>query len=395
MPGGQGVWDRDFPLDPRILSNVIATVMMGDIGSLDARAYADTAVASRLTKISHFRRFIGRLDEPEMVWDNSGRLVTLPFRDYSGIFLDTIWGTEEIDTSPGVTLQQVVHQIFHSVIKSPSDLPEPVFTDPTTPALQVGAVTGKSLFVTENEDKAWDVLTRILDLFGLVPTFVLDTLYIRTPTTKGIPTSRFVYGHNVERISLRRDMRRQAAKRVKLVIYDPAAGKALSAFWPPDSDADFKLVSKTTGTKKQTTTIQEVQYNLPPGTMTPNQLLAAAHTVYLECAEREVQGELQTRELVDSSSLELMGLKNGDILLVTLAPSELGLIDGLSEQEAVEALSDPARADPMDPGVATVLVRNLAAVQALETRFYITEATHTWHRDDGYQLTIKFRDFLQ
>jgi hypothetical protein len=380
---------RDFPLDPRAIKDIVLTVFMGNVANAQQPLNRDDP-ASRV--------FIGLVDEPSTTLDGTDQVVRLEARDYTGIYLDRKWSSgiagpggsgvsPSIPTPPGLTLRTVVDLIRMQV----TPLLEPaIFDDPAAEALDVNRRTGRELFTSEDDDSAWDVLSALLDLFGLVPVFVLDRLHIRSPTWPGTQLAFMVYGRNVEQLKFSRSLKQKRSKQVKVVAWNPLLGAVLEAVYPPTGAAE---VTRLDEQGVPSTTIQQVQYNVE-GPYDPATLLQLAQSVYAEMSSEQLMGEIETSEMSDLLDGGLLTLANGDQLVCQIGTEDIASVASMSEAEAVAFLSDPTRPNAIAPEVAAVLMKAWSSAQSGSVTFYVLEVEHSWDREDGYRCSIKFRDYI-
>ncbi|MEQ1494499.1 MAG: hypothetical protein ABL912_01895 [Novosphingobium sp.] len=378
---------RDFPLDPRTLQDVQISVHMESV--------RDPSLPVTPTLLN--RRFVGLVDEPHSELGRDKQVVSIEARDFTGIWLDFKWGATNpagtsvlaptaIPTPPGSTLQTAVEYMRTKVTPL---TPPAVFTDPVAAGTDVSLRTGRSFFTAQNDDEsAWDVLCALCDLFGLVPVYDQDILTIRTPTEPGANIINLEYGVAVERLEFYRNLKQNKEKQVKIVAWNPVTGIPLEAVYPPIASV---LALNEKGKLKPTT--KQVQYNVE-GLYDPATLALLAQRVYTEITQNVVMGELETRELRDPLQQPLMSASNGDILFCRLGTADQGSIASMSPAEQYAFLSDPTRTNSLNPAAAQALVQSWNAAQRLSSKFYILEAVHKWDREDGYRLTIRFRDFI-
>lgn len=383
---------RDFPLDPRLLKDVLISVHIDDVPSDDIPIFP-----SRLNL-----RFIGRVDVPETELGASSQTVKFSARDYTGIWLDYRWpqatkppgapaAVPSLPTPPGTTLGALIELMRLQV--TPLIAPA-VFTDPVAAALDVHLRTGRNVFVSDDDDNAWDVLSALCERFGLVPVFELDILTIRTPTLASARSALLIYGQNVETLRFSRDLKQNRSKQVLLRAWNPVLGLSLEASYPLPGSPDYSLVTRLSEAKVPKTSIQQVQYNVE-GNYTVVELALLAQRLWTELAQNQVVGELETKEMADLLFGDsLLPLANGDILVCKLGTEDLASIASMSAAEAIAFLADPTKQGAMNPAAALALVNAWQAAQALSITFYITETAHKWDRDTGYQLTVRFRDFV-
>lgn len=389
---------RDFPIDPRIVEDIVLEVHGGNV----------TFPGEPIVPGPDNLRFIGLVDEPETTWDDADRKVTFRARDYTGVWLDFKWPSDrKIETPKGVTLGDIVLDLFETVTPN---LNGPVYTDDATQDLQPFAVTGRKVFTPDKDaSNAWDLLCAICELFGLVPVFDLDTLVIRTPAEVRGGTVAMMWGSNVSRLMFRRNLKQPARKQVVVKAWNPVAARVLEARHPSDAEAG---VTRLTGANnKPSTTINRVQYNVE-GPYDQAQLDRLAAIVYAELAQQQLTGEIETRELTDLDGADLMSLANGDRLRLTLDTSDQLEIATMPASQAVEYLTDRARPGAMTREVAETLIAARDGLTGLAARagqagqvavragqvgggdeWYVLEADHTWS-EDGYHVRIGFTEFV-
>lgn len=390
---------RDFPLDPRLIKDMLISVHIDDVLNDNV-----PLVPSRLTL-----RFVGRVDEPSVDLGPSMQTVKLTARDFTGIWLNSKWplaarppgappntdAKPTLETPPGMTLGALVDvmaRIGVPALGIPPITPlvPVVFTDPLAAALDVHARTGKLSFVTEDDDSAWDVLSALCERFGLVPVFELDILTIRTATFASARSALLIYGQNVESLKFSRNLRLKKQKQVKIVAWNPILGIELDAAYPPIEQLTTQLSEKGTPTTK----VEQVIYHVEGPYIGP-ELGLLAQQVWTETVQSEVVGELETKEMADLLLGDsLLSLANGDILICKLGTEDLASIASMSTSQALAFLIDPTKPGAVDPATALALVKAWQAAQQLSITFYITETAHKWDRTTGYQLTVRFRDFV-
>lgn len=369
----------DMAIDPRMLADVLVTIHMEDA--------LDPALPTVPTPLN--LRFIGLADLHESELSEDASRVTLRCRDYTGIFLDFEWGQTPIPIVG--TLQAAVELVRARVAPL---TPPAVFLDPAAAAIPLNVQLGKTVWTAKKKASAWDVLSDLCGLFGLLPVWKLDTLYIQPPSSPDVGAALMMYGSNVARLSFKRDFREPKTKPVKVTCWDPVKGIALSAQWPPLGTV-VRLKQAANKAKSGTPTVQvSVVTHHVQGQYTTPQLVQIAKRIHDEAAQAQVAGELETYDLTDLVGGSLLALGNGDTLVVQLGPSIADSIAGKSAAEAVAYLSDPTRPNPLNPAVAAILVAAWTKVQALATTFYVRAAHHRWDRDDGYSLRVEFINFL-
>lgn len=367
---------RDFPLDPRILQAV------------HVQAHVDTLIHPDLPFVPTLlnKRFVGLADS-NAVGIGEDNTVTLECRDFTGLFLDRPWPGTPIPAT--ITLQAAVEMV--RVMVAPKTLPtvfEPAAADAAATPLTV--VLGKNFYEPPEDATCWDVLTDICALFGLVPVWDLDVLHVRTAARSGLGNAMFILGQNVARLSLSRDFKGASKKPVVVKCWDPVKGIALEGRWPvvvePSVEPDTLGVP---GPKQEA----PVQYNVT-GLYTPDDLILLARRIYDEAAEREIRGEIETRDMRDPFMSDILALSNGDTLILNVDPGYAAGIDGMTEAEAIAYLANPYRQNSLSESVAGAVVAAYKQAQRLDTTFYVAEAHHRWDRESGYSMTARFINFV-
>jgi len=369
---------RDFPLDPRMVKDILVTIHVAD--ALDPNL---PLVPTALNK-----RFVGLVDRPQADLSDGGEIVRLEARDYTGIWLDT-----KLSSVPPISLMAPLAAIVDQLRIRITPLIAPaVFTDPRAAAFIPGTSKGKTQLTIGKGESAWDVLSKLCQLQGLIPVFSLDVLEIRSATRAAVIRRRLVYGQNVTRLMFRRSLTREPkSRRITIYAWDPVAGVPVVGFYQPPN-VRIKLNERGI----QTTKITDISYNII-GAYTPDELAIIAKRIWDEQAGQELEGELETRELVDGAAplgLSLLDLANGDTLDIRLGRDLQSSIEGMSPPEAIAFLSNPTRPNSLNPVAAQALVTAWTTAGQLAVSFYVREVSHTWHREDGYTMRASFNNFL-
>lgn len=379
---------RDFPFDPRMLRAIHVRIFMGDVED----------PAAELTADDKFWRFAGFVDVPRTQLQDGGEVVTLEGRDYTGPFLDTRWSGAAIDVTG--SLSDVVRGIVGTV--EGTEGLEIGFSQGAA-ELVLADLIGRTKFSARAGDDVWTVLVDLCGRAGLIPVIQLDMLLVLKAEDFGVSRqdfmssgtftpqkAAFLYGENLTRLEFRRNFVEARTMQIEVRAWDEAKRTARSARFPSDPIIAKKRVS-TKG--KVTEVAAPILPYFVSGSYTDKALAELAESIYTEAARQQVEGTLETREMVDlDGSADLPGLANGDRITVTLGTALLADIAGMSEAEAVSFLTGGT--NPMDPAVAKSIVTAFTRAQKLAVEFYVREATHKWSRDDGYALTVDFINFV-
>ena len=368
---------RDFPMDPRALKGIALSIHVEDVFVPSLPPFASIVN----------RRFVGIVDTPETDLGEDGETVRLTCRDYTGIWLDT-----KLGNFPPISLLQPLGAIVEALrlLITPLILPA-VFTSPASYFLIPGMTKGKTVLTPGKDQSAWDILSELTQIYGLLPVFEGDVLTIRTATRSSVNVRSMIYGQNVSRLSFKRDMSQEPRTKVVVIkSWDPVLGIAVSGKWIPPG-----ALTRTKVGEKGVTKIsgEEVIYQVV-GSYTPADLIVLAKRIYDEQATQQIEGTMETREMMDSTFLPLTGLGNSDVLLIHLGRDLQSGISGMSPPEAIAFLSNIARPNSLSPIVAAALVAAWAKAGQAAVTFYVREAHHSWNVDQGYTLKVDFINFL-
>lgn len=410
---------RDFPLDPRVLSAVHVSVYIDDIGAND----------NSIPKMGPSTlRFQGFVDVPESVLDADEASVTFECRDYTAIYIGKSW-RRVADEEPVLnknskptkktklkiprrqTLEQFVQQVRDKARpKGASAIQEPptVFEIKAVKNKRVDLRAAKNYLNMRDSDTAWDVLTMVCEWFGMIPVWDLDpidgaVLRIRSASGSSRRLAHLDFGQNIERLVVRRDLQAPERKAIRLLAWNPRTAEVVEGVYPEKGLAEGELANLE---KDATLTIggrvvsrssdfelQRVQYTLE-GDYTEADLIDLATLLYEEQAFGRFEGEVETRHMQDSADASVLGLSNGDRLVLRIGSEITAGIESMSDSEAVLYLADPARPNALPVAVAEALVFAYRQVEELAVELYVVQVTHTWDNEEGYMLTLEFSDFL-
>lgn len=371
---------RDFPFDPRTFQSARVRVLLGD--ALDP-------VAGGLTLDD--ARFVGFVDTPDASRSESGDVVTLECRDYTGVLLDQRWDGSAVDVS--LPLSDVVDGILAAV---PGATGLVVGYSLGAAATVLSTVIGRPKFTPQSGDDVWTVLCDLCGRAGLIPVIELDMLLILTPADFGVDratfmattafkpvSASFAYGRDIAHLGYRRRFKEARSVQVEVRAYDATKRTTILASHPP---APMVVKRKVNASGKVSTTTAPILPYYVTGSYTPVALAALAESIWKEAARQEIEIDLETREMRTAEGVAVPAIGNGTRLTVTMENTIATLIEGESAGQAIARLSVGDRALAVD--VATAFVASLAVADSLSVSFYVKAATHTWSREDGYKCSI-------
>jgi prophage tail gpP-like protein len=365
----------DFPLDPRAVRSIHVAVLMGDVGEPNQELPVDD---------ERYRVFLGYVDEPETRFAEDGETVRLKGRDYTGLFLDYRWPGNAIDvTQP---LSRVLRTIAAQVPGA-----EGIFMEFSTGAADtiLADAIGRTKYTPNANDDAWTIIVELCGLNGLVPVIELDTLVVRMPNEVRQRSVRFLYGRDVSRLSFSRKFNEARTMQVQVIGWNEQEAISETGFYPAEPITRQKVSTKTG--KVSTEAAPRISWFVQ-GAFSKADLEAIAQTIYEDLAREQIEGTLETREMVDTDGTELWQLANGDQVQLRLGKEDLSSIQGMSDAEAIAWLTSGPRAFAVD--VARALVAGFRRAETLSTRFYVKKASHRWSRQDGYRLELGFINYV-
>jgi hypothetical protein len=368
---------RTLPLDPRTMRSIRVHVLLGDVGDAEGALAIDD---------DRYRAFLGYVDVPETQLSALGETVTLEGRDYTGLFLDAKWSGKAIDvTGP---LEGVVRGILETV--PGADGIAVVFANASA-ATVLSGVIGRKKFAPHPGDDTWTVLCDLCGRAGLVPVVVLDEIWILDSVAiQAGKTARFAYGENLSKLTFKRNITEVRTRQIEVRCWDEQARETRTAKYPTSAIVKKKTVSPK---GKVTETTAPIYPFYVSGTYTSAQLAALAKTIHDEAARQQIEGDLETMEMVDlDNTVRVPLIGNGDRVVVQLGTALSESIAGMSPAEAVLWLSSGPEA--LDVVTATGIVNGFTKAQGLSTAFYVKEAAHRWAWDAGYTCNIRFINYV-
>ncbi len=367
---------RDCPIDPRTVRSMLVGVGMADTKSplVDVRLDDPDSLA-----------FVGYIDVPECALTGEGETVKLEGRDYTALFLDYPWRDGAVDIAQ--PLERVLAAIL-AIVPGAADIP--VSWLASAQSLDLSTIVGRTQWTPRAGDDAWTLLVDLLGVAGLLPTIVRDTLEIRSATDFGARLVSFTYGSNLSRLSFKRNQNEMRTRQVRVTCWNEAQRAASEAIYPSEPVVVRKRLTASGQVKTEAAPL--ITYTVS-GAYTQAQLDDVARGIYEEAAREQVEGAMETRDLVDLDGAILPILGNGDALHVQLGKTgDQSSIQGMSETEALAFLTSGPRA--MQAEVAAVLVASWTRAQSLAATFYLRRVTHRWSRSDGYAMTAEFINYV-
>lgn len=343
----------DLPLDPRAIGDCRVTVYAADVQD------PETVISIRDRR--HVR-FVGYVDEPALEFGDDGQRVTLRCRDYTGLLLDAKWSGSAVRVDR--PLSQVLRELIEVI---------PGYRGASIVVARDERVFGRDTWVPASGSSIWDVCVAISKATGQTPRWVLGELAVSTPEEAlGKDTRILVYGDQVARMDLRRNMNPVAGRTIQVSALDTGSNTVITGQYPPGDPQNIH------------------GYLRPAGPWSRAVLDAQARHIYETWQRRQVTGSLETRAMSDLDGVDLVALESGNLLYVRARSADRASVLGMSRSELATYLHDHGMART----VANALANSWANSEDLATLFYVVRAAHRWSRDDGYSLRVEFGNVL-
>lgn len=366
---------RDGGVDPRLIDDGTIELHMGDSKG------GERPLLSRATC-----RFIGALRLVGTHRDGNQMIVSLSAVSYETFFLEAnpfgSAGIPDYSMSLREALMHIISQVpgAKDLFQDRSKLK---FEGGVTGDEPLGAAVSQRFaklakVPTHPRTDAWAVVQQTCGMIGLVAFFRLDELIVSTFTNlyteSDAPT--FVWGRNL--LSWSEERYPQQRKAIMLSSFDPESGKAIEAFYPPQSDDRVKrkrMPAVGIGSSVPVPMADEdrevLQY---PAVSSQAQLNAIAQQIYEERSRQQLEGTITTGEMSVAtergSEFDLLNLKAGDSIRIDV---------DTEEREALRTLqSAPARINYLvslgySREVAGLMVDSMRDLHRLESKFFATD----------------------
>jgi hypothetical protein len=370
---------RNMPIDPRTLRAVRVIVLMGTVDEPTEQLSADNEA---------HRAFLGFVDEPRIKLSDDGDRVMLEARDATALFLDYDWpAATAIDINR--YLEAVVWDVL-DMVPGASGLQEHIrWSDNGIRTYNLADLIGRTRWTPQPGDDAWTVLVELCGLAGLIPTINLDTLEILSAVDVRTRSARFVYGENIASLEYGRRMYEARTAQIVIRAWDEQNRTLTEATYPATQAAQRTKIGINGKATRQSS--PAVPYYVT-GSYSQSDLEALAESLYEQAAKRQIEGEIETKDLRDlQSTTDLWLMSNGDEVQVSLGRGEAEALEGLAHSEAVAWL---VQRGGWSESVAETYVAAFDNAESLATTFYVRRASHRWSHTDGYSCRLEFVNYV-
>lgn len=361
---------------------------------------------------------VGIVDDAQMDFDDTGRIVNLVGRDYTALYLDEDWDARFRIQYKG-PLNEVIQRLADDVPSSAGimtvkvDPPTLLATMPTV-GRHEGRANRKGL-VFPNKANFWEVMLSMAVRYGFI-LFVKGTdIILTTPKAyiagkTGVVT--MAWGKNLHEIHLSRKLGKERVPTIECISWDEAKQQVVRGQYPPEAETRRKLVSERVA-KKQTAKVKsvkpppkkkkkkrkkgknanslgtvknEVQQYTIPGVTSKEQLDRVAEQTYQQKGRAEMTVQVSTSDLEDLLGDTVLDISSGDAMGIKFEPFNDDITAERLEQQMVDR--------GYDPDVAAKLSKATEEMNALRQPMRVDDATIDFSVDDGITITASIRQFV-
>jgi len=365
---------RDIGTDVRLLTNATATVHIIN---------ADPSGRWEMTPAN--AAFAGVLTRPQRSGDSeSGLDVELEFLDYTRLFLKAKpfgqKGIPDFSQTLSEAWKRIVSQTPGAEALSDTLVLQGITGDPKLSDAVAKRFAKFSKVPTKPRCDAWAVWKTTVGMLGLVTYIHLDKCIVTTATnywTRSDPP-RFIWGQNIKHIEESRD--EVYRKGICMTSYDPITMRTVEGFYPPVGDKSIRkknVSPKRLGDQNAVLLAEEREYFQSPLPTTDKKVLEkVAQAVYEERSRQELQGTLETKEMVlqtmRSHDFDIVRLKAGDSIRVEFKAEDLEMLQAYAGSGGtVEAMAGYLKGIGYSPTMAELLARNAKSLSSLDPTFLV------------------------
>jgi hypothetical protein len=394
---------EDFPFDARIVRGGTLLLYQADAGSPDPDFWEKQTRDQLMTH----GIFAGVVDEAKTVFDDEWRRCEFKCRDYTAYFLDVSQDPAPISyvkDGQKVSLGEILKKVIEQIPNAKAIVPWPddgINLDGIFPAdYKVNGTDPKLGKRNKKEgETAWEALQHLFLEAGLVLYVERDVIRVRKPSTILLDQSidedlffRFAIGANLSKLESRRQMGRQHGINVQVVSVNDDKPERLVAIAPEDpkesQKAELPAVPMTGDAeplKKPTTQRGAATPYAINGITDQAVLQEIANQLYELLRHHELEGEVETDDMVDSRGRSVNELQYGEPIVFDVAGHFRSLI-ALDRASAARHLLERGYPAKEAEQIAT-------ALDSQRVPFYVHAVAHHFSSEDdgGYDLRVEFR----
>lgn len=399
---------RDFPLDPRTIRAMGVTIFIEDMKRLYDQDGQKVNIQGREGDSGNIV-FLGFADEDTIQLNENTREVTFSGRDFTSLLLDAPYIQRPLLlTEP---LDQVIEKLIRA-LPAVEKIEVENRTGETLPTLAKFAPTfsetgGKRS--TRKKESYWDVIQDLARKAGLIAYIELDKLVITKPRAlyNQKQAKQFIYGKNLKTLEFRRKLGRQKGFNVLVRSLDIRKKEVLEVKIPLEANTDWAteigipiaevMNEKVDSKGNKSEEVAPYISFLVPDVINRNQLTEIGQNVFEELSRQQIEGMLETNEMVvsygdrgEAVEFDITKMRTGTPILVEIADERQ--LDSLRREKSDEARAKRLR----DLGYSSQLARVMAiALGKFNPVFYTKAVTLSLQSNGGFSCSVDFLNFIE
>jgi len=409
---------EDFPFDPRIIRGATVEAFAADAEQVD-----DAATFWRGKSMDELRQlalFAGVIDEDEATFDEKHRHIRLKGRDYTAFMLDAEMPVPTlawVKDGKRLSFRELIRVILDKrkttenlVVEVRGDLPEICPAEykrradkQTTSGKATTDKTSKRK--TRDGETIWDVIQEIALEAGLIVYVDLDTVVIREPATifgTKLDERRLVtytLGSDVASLVKTRMLGRQSDIGVLVTSFSNGVSRFARSFEGSKAAASgvrkevaasglgASAGNRIVDTEKSDAT--HLRRFVVRGIEDQTQLQRIADQLSQLIRHHEMEGTLETAELVDSSGRGVQRIGYGDPLVLELSDA----VQSIGFKPLEQQIQDLASKGYTKPQASKIAL----SIERLQVPFYVHKVSYDFSTRDaeGFKCSIDIRSRKQ
>lgn len=399
---------RDFPFDPRSIRAMGVTIFIQDM-----KALYENNQKINITGVSNQAEsniiFLGFADEESIQLNDRNRTVQFSGRDFTSLLLDQpYFETPILMTEPlDVLIQGLLNKLPATAkIKVENRTGEKL---PTLAQFAPSFSDTSGVRNTRKDENYWDVIQDLASKAGLIAYIELDKLIITKPRAlySVEQAKQFIYGKNLSSLNFNRKLGRQKGFNVAVRSLNLKTKDVLEVKIPEEASSEWASSIGIPIKRIQNVKIgvdgNKAEEDAPfisflvPDIINRPQLIKIGENVFEELSRQQIEGSLETKEMVvtygtASNPLEfdITKLRNGTPLLIEIADERQ-----LANLRREKSVSQRAKA-LIDLGYDRQLAQVMAiALGKFNPVFYTKAAEFRLSQNDGFSCSIEFVNFIE
>jgi hypothetical protein len=392
---------KQFPFDPRAIRNCKVTIALDNMESL----YHQDGTINQIIPSENNIVFQGFADEESIDFDDEKRTVKLEGRDFTGLFLDTKWTGESIETD------EPLDELIAGLIEDVPALKNIKVINDTGLPLPTLAQFAPNYEIQEQKANAhpnasyWDVIQDLVIRAALICYVSIDKLIITKPRVlyNESKAKRMIYGVNLKNLEFKRKLGRKKGFNVSVRSFDFKKKESVLAEIPKMGKADWLKSIGLTGAE---ITIPQINTDGSEGTpktapytsfrfanMTLDQAIEKGQDIFEQMGRQQLEGSLTSKDMqfpqVNGTCVRATDIDVGTPLKIEIHQDDLDKISRLGKiSDRIQYLTD--RCYPAT--IAKALARSLGK---FSLTFYTKSLEFSMDQDTGFLMKVNFINFIQ